>query len=466
MVAALSLSASYLAANTNKTFLSGRPLGQNLAMETVGFNELLASNTFDSFGADLQTTYFYSRSTNPEALGKYFGFNDKNEFTAYTSTSADINLGGIIYDHGSSRSTTEFIKLEPTQTVYGTRLQYQQNLDSIFEGLWFRVKLPIVKVSNDMHMSTRGANSAISTDISNYFKGELQALNANDTSGEARTPLANALINGKRTASNFADVSANLGYTAIDNDRYTVDVNIGLTLPTGTKTTGMYAWEPVTGNNGHYELGAGVSSVVKLWSNDKGTVNFNTALDYRYGFKATEKRTFGLNGANWGQYQLATNVAVGANNQTIVTTPAANFLTLKAYVTPGSMLDGLAGITYNRGDMALDLGYNFFYKEKSSVTLRDAITDGTWRQLTNLALNLHTSANLASGNVTEIPQSRINTLSGSAAATSHTLYANASYMFSKMHYPMMIGAGVHYEFTGTNSAVENWGINAKTGFSF
>lgn len=449
---------------TNKTFLAARPLGQNLHHETVGFAELLDSNTYDSFGGDIQTTYFYSRSTNMKELGKYFGVDGKNELLAHNAANTDINLGSIIYDQNTAYLAENTININPTQTVHGTRLQYQQNLDGFFNGLWMRVKLPFVKVVNDMHLDVSGSNVANRQDIVNYFAGELKAINAGTEN--ARVPLANALVQASRSATGFADLGLMLGYKVFDRERFTIDVNLAATLPTGNVATGKYLWEPVTGNGGHIELGLGVSGIAKIWQGRNFAMNFTAAVDYRYGFQATEQRTFGLKNTTWGQYRLGTDKAVGQALNSIQTTPVANFTTLKAYVTPGSMLDCLAGFTYNRGNLALDLGYNVFYKQGVNVSLRDTFKDGVYRQITALTLNLASGTALATGNVTELPESMLDTNSGSAPAITHTVYGGVSYMFNKMHFPMQIGIGGHYETARTNAAVENWGVNIKTGFSF
>ena len=467
-LAALALSATQLTAHTNKTFLPTQSINRNLAADTIVFSELTTPKKAHAFGGTFQTTAFYSKSDNGRELGSYFGIKNKNEFTAYNNLDADLDLGTVIYDAGATRTTPNIIHLQPTQTIYGLRFHYNQNLSNLLDGLYVRATLPVVRVENDFGFAVTNASSASNQcDVVNYFNGSLAPIAVDNT--DARVALTNGLIAGTQVATNVADIDLALGYTFLKNHKYHLAANIGLTIPTGTKAKGIYAFEPLTGNGGHYELGAGLEYATRLIGDDHNNVTFNAALDYRYALEAGEMRTFGIKGVNLGHYQLLTDVQAGNGLDTIVTTPAANVLTLKTNITPGNSFQALAGISCKTGNFFYETGYNIRYQEKGSAVITDKWDDDQYGRILTKDLDLtglYGAPNLASSNITPLPKSMIDLSSVLAETMSHKLYSNLGYTFSKMENPVYVAIGGHYEIANSNALTSNWGLNVKTSLSF
>ena len=65
-----------------------------------------------------------------------------------------------------------------------------------------------------------------------------------------------------------------------------------------------------------------------------------------------------------------------------------------------------------------------------------------------------------------LANANINLASIDASRTSHKVYGQIGYIFKDMEFPIMLSAGGHYEFAGTDATSENWGINFKSGISF
>lgn len=466
LAAALVLGAAHVHAVTNQTYLAPRPVGVNLAMESVTFSEMINEKGNDRFGGTLQVTGFYSESDNAKALGRYFGLNDKSKFRVDNGTSPDRNIRRLIHDYdatllGTNEQTVEFA---PKQTVWGMRFDYNQDLSKILDGLYFRVQLPVVKVENTMGMAIAGDKSAT---LIQYFNGTYSVANPSENAQKA---LTNAKVAGKNSETAVADIDMQLGYAVLEKEAYRLALNIGLTLPTGNTPEAINAFEAVAGNGGHVALGAGFDFGWRVWGDDNSNVKLNAALNYRYGFEATEKRTLGILNSDgtrllFGQY--ASNIAVTSSGTVAADTyqniPSGNLTSVNCNITPGSMLDGIVGLAYNNGGLSIDAGYNVFFKEKDSVSMKDAWNDTTYSS-TSTTLGFHTGGTAAAN--ANLTKAIMDTNAARNEALSHKVYGQIGYIFKGMEYPVMLGTGGHYEFAGNNGTVQNWGINLKAGISF
>ena len=494
LAAALTLSAAHLYAHTNKTYLASRPAGINCALESVTFNEIIKNgcNDKEAWGGSLEATLFYSKSNNPTGLGSYFGINHTNQFT----TQSYNTYNGSTYVPGTSANAADFdatqllntntiaslntIQLSPSQQVYGIRFDYHQDLHNIVNGAYVRVKLPVVNVQSSLGLTVNGANANTITSALNGTLPENPVSSAN-----AYVPLTNALISSPQNKTGIADIDLLLGYTFLDQGYCTASINLGLILPTGNVPTEVYAFEPVTGNGGHVALGAGYELSARIWGNKQENINFNSTLDYRYAFKGSEMRTLGITGYNWGQYTYT----VPANNPLtfVQASAAANMATLIVDITPGSMLDTLAGFSYNNNGISIDIGYNLFYKEAGSAIINDhwisvsSAPDDTFKgesqlllplitivnsEPTAVPINTTSSAVPTTSQMENFPITLFNTNSVLAQSTSHKIYGQCGYIFKNTEYPLMLSAGGHYEFAANNAAIATWGLNIKTGISF
>ncbi len=480
LVTAMALSAAHVSAHTNKTYLAPRPVGQNLAMETVAFNEMVGNKDEGRFGGNLQVTGFYSQSTDKHDNGQYFGIKNKNSFTAQTETDAnktafpaDLDASLLVHDSAAANFTDlNTITLNPSQTMFGARFDYHQDLAKLVDGLYFRVKLPVVNIKNNMGLAVaNGTSPADATSINNFLTGNFTALaiaNAN-----AELALTNAQMDGDNSKTTLADLEVILGYAFLDKECYKAAINLGLVVPTGNKAEGIHAFEPVSGNGGHWALGGGLDFVARVWGDEHQNIKFNAALDYRYAFEAAEKRTLGIVNSNAGQYvSLLPVVTVGttAKNAAQVI-PAANKLTMNVDVTPGSNIDMIAGFSYNHGGLSIDLGYNLNYKEAESVSRKDSVgtsysllTSGTANlSLSSGAGHLWTQSDLVVAFTDALIDAGV---AATPSALTNKVYGQVGYIFKDMEFPVMLAAGGHYEFANENSAIENWGVNLKAGISF
>ncbi|MCK4651026.1 hypothetical protein KAT08_02500 [Candidatus Babeliales bacterium] len=514
----LALVATGVRAATNKTFFLPRPHGVNLAMEYTTWNELLQTKDEDRFGAHFQVTPFYMDSTDGDDLGKYFGILNKHNFLLNTVNATDLRGTYIIHDGGTAACLAGVtgvapvaanavqlatMKFDPEQTAYGVRIDYYQDLRKILKGLYFKIALPIIHVENDLQLNITGANAGANANIAavataavvksqfeHYFKGTLDVptdqpapISAVAHMGSQQT-LKYAKIDGQQSSFSIADIDFVLGYKVLDKEKYNLALNIGLTIPTGDSADGVWLWEPVVGNGDHWALGGGLDFGAKLWEDEDQNIKMTAALNYRYLFESTEKRTIGIDGKDWGQYYLLGQVGTNRAVQTLI--PAANVLTRDLDVEPGSQLDAILAFAYNNGGFTIDLGYNLFWKDAEDVKLKGTWTNNQYgiahiNQTMNNAQNFEYSATAAAvgdaGGAEAYLNDQTNLTAAiptwgidvSKAATpsqiTHKIYGGVGYIFKEWEYPLMLGLAGHYEFA-SDDGIDNWGVWGKVGIAF
>lgn len=512
----LSLFAMNAKADTNKTFAQPRPHGVNLAMEYTTWNELLQTKDEDRFGANFQLVPFYQDSADNDSLGKYFGFNNNNQFTlkygAEANSCCELDYRWITrcYPAPEEDTSSATIKLNPKQEAYGVRIDYYQDLEKILKGLYLKVALPIVHVENDMRFEACGATGCLGekvgscgcedTKIKQYFAGNYEIPKVDGVAGIEKLKYAKMCDDTDETG--VADIDIVLGYKFLDKENYHASLNLGFTIPTGNDPDGEYVFEAIVGNLNHWALGFGLDFGARLWEDEDQDIKFTAAMNYRYLFESSEKRTMGIGCLPFGQYFLVGEIGKFIDEQTFK--PAANLMTRDLDVTPGSQIDAILMFTYNNGGFTFDLGYNFFWKDSEDVDCKkDCCVTGEYgiADITMVLTDAYefgipadgirgakwllkdccsdkcgdscgTSCCTTDCNTCELPADGTTLyMNPKAAATpsqdTHKIFGGIGYIFKEWEYPMMLNLSAHYEWAdGHDGGVENWGIWGKIGVAF
>lgn len=470
----LALSAQHLTAYTSKTYLADRPKGVDSLLERVTLQSMNASKAEDSFGATFQATLFYNESLKADEIARYFLTGNKN----YATLSRN-DLRAFIPDHNPAAAagqplvgdTDTTVKLNPAIRTYGLMLTYYQDLEKILPGLYFNVRAPIVEVDTDLGAIAAGGNGEVAK---KFLGGSLEEIPA--TAVYARQPLRNALYNGKNTAIGIADIDLRMGYAFLQRSRGNLGLSVGLTIPTGNQPEAKSAFEAIYGNGGHWGFGLGAEGRYQLWNNENAALDIHANSDYRYLFTNTERRTFGINGLTLGQYRIIAEPV--ANSHTVQAIPAANALTLSTDVTPGMQLDNVVGFTYTYGGLSIDLGYNLYYRDRESLKLRDRWDDAAYVYLTDnpAARAIEFGGGAAAGGTALNAAAATHTALASTAIDfeaartpvqlSNKILGGVGYIFKEWEYPIMLGAGAHYEIPSDNATIRTWGFYFKSGIAF
>lgn len=483
---------------SNKTYLSSRAPGVNLAMEYTTWhdhvykgksprtacakrcvkscsrpcNHAMAPSCAKpcnpkTLNSHFQVTGFYQDSTNKAEVGEYFGIgNGKNSFVvgddaAVASNPPTANILNRLLIHkddvtGGPSTLAGNVSFNPHQQIAGLRFDYFQDLTSPLCGMFFKMRMPVVWVEHDMKLRVAGSvnsDPAPGFSLQDFFKGNVSETTDGDN---LQDPLTKAKINGRRHKFGVADIDLAVGYKCVHSDTGYLFLNAGITIPTGNKVRGEYLFEPVCGNGQHFGLGAGIDAGAELWCNQNAAFHILAAAEYRYLFERTEERTVGVNGTPFGQYFLAGK----ANQQDEPLFPAANVLTQGLKVKPGSQLDSMVAVAFKSGGFVLDVGYNMFWKDNEDVWLKNW-QDGVYA-LANV--DYPTSAQFDLGTRALQPLNRAD-LNVQAAATpslfTHKIFGGIGYTSKICSCPLSFGIGGSYEFATTNADLENYAVWAK-----
>ncbi len=465
--------ATSLTASSKKTFLMPRSFNTNLAMEYTTWHDLVFNYPYKN-QTNLQFTPFYQASTEGSDIGEYFGVgNGKNSFKIFTQTevnagTADVRNRFLIHNQDIANDTRDgTVVLTPKQRAGGLRIDFFQHLNFPFKKMFFKASAPIVYIENDLNYEVKDVENDPNSTILSFFKGETitqDATNKQDALTHAKLPSS------KKSKFGVADIDIALGYKIIAEENKHLFLNAGVTIPTGTRTRGEYLFEPVYGNGHHVALGLGLDAAFRLWKKQRHSGKIFFAVNYRYLFEGTEKRTIPLNKVD---YKAAHYYLTAKKDDITGTalTPAANILTQDVSVRPGNQFDAIAMFNFKSKRFLLDIGYNLYTKETESVSLK-----GTWLDDTYAVVTADFNVNTA-GLHPFVPTSanaefRINndTLDIQGAATpsqlTHKLFGGIGYKFTIINYPSTIGIGGSYEFVNSNNALENYAIWTKLGLSF
>lgn len=465
---------SSLVASSEKTFLMPRSFNTNLAMEYTTWHDLVFNYPYKN-QSNLQFTPFYQASTEGSDIGEYFGVgNSKNSFKIFTQ--AEVNAGTadvinryLIHDHQNNlhQNIDGTVVLTPKQRAGGLRIDFFQHLNFPFKKMFFKASMPLVYVENDLNYEVKDVENDPKQTILSFFKGETieqDAINKQDALTHAKLPES------KKSKFGVADIDIALGYKIIAKENKHLFLNAAVTIPTGTRTRGEYLFEPLYGNGHHVALGLGLDAAFRLWKKQRHSGKIFFAVNYRYLFEGTEKRTIPLNKVG---YKAAHYYLTAKKDDVIGTalTPAANILTQDVSVRPGNQFDAIAMFNFKSKRFLLDIGYNLYTRETESISLKGQWKDdeyGVVKNDFNVTADASHPFNPTSVHAEFAINNDILDIQGAATPSqlTHKLFGGVGYKFTIINNPSTVGIGGSYEFVNSNNALENYAIWAKLGLSF
>ncbi|MCK4651136.1 hypothetical protein KAT08_03090 [Candidatus Babeliales bacterium] len=486
---------------SDKTFLMPRSQLSNIPLEHTIWHKNLHRKADSRYNGTIQVVPFYQESEDKKNIGKYFGFywaeDTANDITAGIVNEIGVSPAGtaekrlfrgnqIIHSHTAVVPLRANYKFEPDQKIYGARLFYHQDLDRILNGLFLRFNAPIVDVKNDMNITSlctevksrlsEGNAIAIAGKeygFLDYLSGDIENL---DDEGNRQEPLRYAKITGgSHSASGIADVEATLGYTFWHKGRLRATLMGSLIIPTGSTPNGHYIFEPVYGNGHHWGITVNLDESCILWKRENKYVELSFVAKYKYLFESVEKRTLGIKSediplTNFSSSGAAYRYVLGGESGQQKVFPLANVLTQDLRVSPGSQYESTINLSLVCKKFTLDIGYDFYAKEKEHVALKYLWNDDTYG-VANVAYNT-TDANgfnLTNGDHSLLTINEEN-LDFEPVITpdqiTSKVYAAIGYECDRWQYPVMFGLGGSYEVSKNNSALENWTLWGKLGISW
>lgn len=488
---------AYASKYSDKTYFSTRPQLTNLTMQQATWHTNLYKKSNAKYNGSIQIVPFYQESTNKSNVGKYFGFDwggTRGQENIISVAPADatkvFESRRILHNYNGANTLAAQYSMNPYQEVLGARIDYNQDLDRILDGLYFRISTSFVEVKNNFDISTLETqtyqeipgNPGTSVSFLDYLAGKV----SNTYSYNIQAPLKYAKIDGVgHTSSGLADIDIRLGLKYFYKRSIRGSINISMLIPTGKTPKGEWLFEPVHGNGHHWGIGLGVDTSLTFWKRDNKSIELILAGDYKYLFQGIEKRTLDFKEVNPNAvtYLKGGHYLLGGEKQKIGVFPLANILTRDIKVTPASQFDGIANFALNYKNWIFDLGYNFFIKEKEEIHLRYpwendkyAIAGITYNTAdTTNNFNLLVNGTSQSYAYDGAPNDTNAAIQGqyldfesirSPNAVTHKIYASTGYQWNSCKYPAMLGIGGSYDFVQRNSSLRNWSIWTKVGVSW
>lgn len=272
--------------------------------------------------------------------------------------------------------------------------------NNVIKGLYAELFLPIVYTNWDLNIKEVVHNSGENNYAPGYFNAEgverddLLAgftcyISGNQTPQIPNTifhPLAAGKMNLRSLrAVHCAELRGNLGYDHFIQDMHHVGIKMQLAAPLGNRPKACYLFEPIVGNQHHWELGLGVTAHAVAWENVETDEKVDFFLDatVNHLFRAHQRRSFDLKGTPNSRYMLAQKMTPTiTNNLTGNGTPALaqfdnevtsiiNLTTYDINVSVNCQADVALMCSYTHKRNYWTFGYNAWKRGCENISIRD-----------------------------------------------------------------------------------------------
>jgi len=409
-------------------YYSIRPQGVDAARQLSGWTR--AINQYDSncFYGSVSITAEYARSFNGIDIAKSLMTPNCISGSQVTTRNALCLMAENFYlptDYTSCLTSAPLIQ----NTVVD--IEYYMGFNKWLNGLFFRINAPInfSRWSLSLIEDDQSTNVDVSSYDPGYFNNDgipnaqlftsfSQYLSGNvpfAVSGVVFDPLCYAKVegcSGDRSVTCLADLSWVFGWNFINREQGHLGLGILTRAPTGNRPNAEFLFEPISGNGGHWEFGAHITSHYTFWQckEENSSLGLYVDANITHLFNTRQTRTFDLIGKPLSRYMLAQRlgspvnnlIAVGSDATTHIPIaqfqhefcPVANLTTRTLKVNAAVQADIVAQFSYKAGDgFTLDFGYNFWARScdkfcfdtctsntlcNTSVPCSVAFTPDTW----------------------------------------------------------------------------------------
>ena len=394
-----------------KTLFTTRSQALNVSQQTAGWQHLIYRPDLENTGATIGATPEYMHSFRPDEISHFLM--GCRELTFSGSQSPYRQAADIMADYfGLPSDFRSVVQFEPSIVNFVMNFNFNINLDGWAPGLYFRVHAPIVHSKWDLLMREcvvdqgttftsypAGYLAADSIELSSLTVGETApknvktAFQGNAVFGDMREPLQYGKIFGRLYETRISELWLIAGYNFLLSDWYHAGVSLRVAAPTGTLRKSEFLFEPIAGNDHHWEVGGAFTGHVDLWSNEQEDKALGLYLDGQvtHLVASTQKRSFDLKNNGCGsRYMLLQKMAapvVGLHNGLAPNNvaapiqyqgrlvPAINKTTVDATISIGVQADVVAQLNFRRRGFNCSLGYNLWYRSAEDLKSRDCIEE-------------------------------------------------------------------------------------------
>ena len=368
--------------------------------------------------------------------------------------------------------------------------------DQFVCGLWSRISVPINWTSWNMQLcDTNKSNSGSLTFPINLMESGVaadvpyanlkQAWVGNKTFGDAPF-MTNGRIDGSKDTIQVAGLKLELGYDFVRKDDRHFATSFLIVAPTGNTPKAEYLFEPISGANKQWEIGADINGHYNFWErvecHKSLGLHFDVALMGMT--KHNQKRLFGLKagpngtcsaGAAWLLLKEFDNV-----EEYVTLQRATNVLALNADI--GSSFETNLGvlIKYVHNHFSFDNGYEFYYRNAEKISNRTPIAEEKYGIKGNTNAGDDTTASKSTISINGATESTPEFIKDTDICVctalqptyiSNKIFSFFEYSWDNCDWQPTFGAGYSYEWGNERDGVENlaakqWSLIAKGSVSF
>jgi hypothetical protein len=272
--------------------------------------------------------------------------------------------------------------------------------NNIKKGLYAELFLPVVYTNWDLNIKEAVINSGENgyvpgyfnptgverSDLTSHFIDYISGCTVPNITDLTFQPLTQGKMSPhSQRAVHCAELRANLGYDHFIQDLHHVGVKMQLALPLGNRPHAEYLFEPIVGNQHHYELGVGITAHALAWNNFETDEEIDLFLDVtaNHLFKSHQRRAFDLLGKPNGRYMLAEKMTPAITNNLTGNgiTPTAQFdrevtsiVNLTTYdisVSVNVQVDLALSFSYTKKSNYWTVGYNAWKRGCENITIKN-----------------------------------------------------------------------------------------------
>ncbi|HZW61432.1 MAG TPA: hypothetical protein VFF04_04345 [Candidatus Babeliales bacterium] len=402
----------------SKTVFVPRSLSVNAARELAGWQREINLYEPDAHYWSLSFTPEYMRNFDNQELVNYLLAGSRS-FNVTGSGVAGRSKTDILADYFGLPSDYEStICFSPRITNFVFDIDLYIGLNGVWEGLYFRMHVPIGHTKWDLKLRENIVDQGIASfpagymgpvdiprsDLASSFMMAMEGLRLipedveeDDplvfgnlvepfTFGDMKEPLEFGKIAGRLIDTKLSDVQLAFGWNFLLDDWYHFGINARSAIPTGTKPSAQYFFEPIIGNAHHWEAGIGFTGHVDAWESDIYNLAISFYLDANITHLFSSKQTRSFEFKNHGpgsRYMLLEEFGspsqdLFVDGGTIPTpnqyqsrlVPAINETTFCVDIKVPAQVDLVFKTSFYRGSMGIDIGYNFWYRSAEKLVCR------------------------------------------------------------------------------------------------
>ena len=338
------------------TFISPRSQGFNTPRIVSGWDEVThipTQNSFCTYAVALETeSSFRPQRINQCLFGQDIVRPDdnNNEWKDFIIVSGSHTEDRSAYKDwladyfGLPTDFKSLVRFHPRVSNVIVEMQSFFSFNGTKKGLYAELFLPIVYTNWDLNIHETVINEGRNEYAPGYFnpngveRENLLTYFSSYVSGCATPDISNLsfqpLTQGKMSpcsmrATHCAELRANLGYDHFIKDTHHIGAKMQLAAPLGNRPKGIYLFEPIVGNQHHWELGIGATAHAVVWDNpiNEEHADFFIDVTLNHMFGSHQRRAFDLKGKPNSRYMLAEKMSSAITNNLTGsgTKPAAQF---------------------------------------------------------------------------------------------------------------------------------------------